>query len=119
MIGNVRIGVSTTGSSGGRVSMRVMHMSRGTPFISAEHDPHLPALQFHLQARSGAGPAWTRCTTSKTTSPSCAGSEYSTKSPPLESPRQILRVTSALEAISEHPPVERPAPVASPDGFAG
>ena len=76
--------------------MRVMHMSRGTPFISAEHEPHLPALQFQRQARSGAGPAWTRCTTSSTTSPSWAGSEYSTKLPPLASPRQTLRVTSAI-----------------------
>ena len=23
-----------------------MHMSRGRPFTSAEHEPHLPALQF-------------------------------------------------------------------------
>ena len=23
-----------------------MHMSRGLPLISAEHEPHLPALQF-------------------------------------------------------------------------
>src|SRR6266513_1447401 len=27
--------------------MRVMHMSRGLPLISAEHEPHFPALQFH------------------------------------------------------------------------
>jgi hypothetical protein len=33
---------------------RLMHMSLGMPLISAEHDPHLPALQFHLTAKSGA-----------------------------------------------------------------
>ena len=29
-----------------------MHMSRGFPFTSAEHEPHFPALQFHRTARS-------------------------------------------------------------------
>jgi len=29
-------------------------MSLGMPLISAEHEPHLPALQFHRSARSGA-----------------------------------------------------------------
>jgi hypothetical protein len=29
-----------------------MHISLGIPLISAEHDPHLPALQFHRQAKS-------------------------------------------------------------------
>jgi hypothetical protein len=32
-----------------------MHMSFGVPLISAEHEPHLPALQFQRTARSGAG----------------------------------------------------------------
>ena len=41
----------------GSVSMRVMHMSRGLPFTSAEHEPHLPALQFQRHARSGASVA--------------------------------------------------------------
>ena len=31
-----------------------MHISRGLPLISAEHEPHLPALQFQRTARSGA-----------------------------------------------------------------
>ena len=31
-----------------------MHISFGMPLISAEHDPHLPALQFQRTARSGA-----------------------------------------------------------------
>ena len=29
-----------------------MHMSLGMPLISAEQEPHLPALQFQRQARS-------------------------------------------------------------------
>ena len=31
-----------------------MHISFGLPLISAEHEPHLPALQFQRTARSGA-----------------------------------------------------------------
>src|ERR1051326_6636662 len=31
-----------------------MHISRGLPLISAEHEPHFPALQFPRTARSGA-----------------------------------------------------------------
>ncbi len=73
MIGNVFIGATVTGSPSGSVSMRVMHISRGSPLISAEHDPHLPALQFQRHARSGAGSAWIRWMTSRTTSPSTAG----------------------------------------------
>jgi hypothetical protein len=57
MIGNVFIGATVTASPSGSVSMRVMHMRRGRPLISAEHDPHLPALQFQRQARSGASEA--------------------------------------------------------------
>src|SRR5437762_2098921 len=37
-----------------------MHMSRGLPLISAEQEPHLPALQFQRTARSLACVAWTR-----------------------------------------------------------
>ena len=73
MIGKVFMGATVTGSPSGSVSMRVMHMRRGRPLISAEHEPHLPALQFQRQARSGAGPAWMRWITSRTTSPSTAG----------------------------------------------
>ena len=36
----------------GQQFSRVMHIRRGFPLISAEHDPHLPALQFHRTARS-------------------------------------------------------------------
>ncbi len=52
-----------------------MHMSFGRPLISAEHDPHFPALQFHRHARSGACSAWILCTASSTTIPS----EYSVR----------------------------------------
>ena len=55
MMGNVRMGATATGSPSGSSSMRVMHIRRGRPLISAEHEPHLPALQFQRQARSGAG----------------------------------------------------------------
>ena len=37
-----------------------MHISFGMPLISAEHEPHLPALQFQRTARSGACCAWMR-----------------------------------------------------------
>ena len=70
MIGNVRIGVTVTVAPTSKVSIRVMHMSRGLPSISALHEPHLPALQFHRQARSGAWVAWMRWMTSSTTMPS-------------------------------------------------
>ncbi len=73
MTGKVRMGATTTGSPAGSSSIRVMHIRRGLPLISAEHEPHLPALQFQRQARSGAGPAWIRWMTSRTTSPSTEG----------------------------------------------
>ena len=68
--GNVRIGSTVTGSFRSSVFSRHMHISLGRPLISAEHDPHLPALQFHRTARSGACSAWMRCTASSTTMPS-------------------------------------------------
>ena len=49
---------------------RVMHIRLGMPLISAEHEPHLPALQFQRTARSGACSAWIWCTASSTTMPS-------------------------------------------------
>ena len=52
VIGKAFIGSTVTGFSSGRSLSRVMHMSLGIPFTSAEHEPHLPALQFHRQARS-------------------------------------------------------------------
>ena len=73
MTGNVRSGVIVTGSSGGSTESRVMHISRGMPLTSAEHEPHFPALQFHLTARSLAWLACARWTASSTTWPSSAG----------------------------------------------
>ena len=68
--GNAFIGWTVTGSSSFSVLRRVMHISRGLPLTSAEQEPHLPALQFHRTARSGAWSAWIRCTASSTTIPS-------------------------------------------------
>jgi hypothetical protein len=70
MSGNAFIGSTVTGSARLIDSSRVMHIRRGLPLISAEHDPHLPALQFHRTARSVACSACTRCTASSTTMPS-------------------------------------------------
>ena len=70
MTGNARIGVIVIVSSSVNVFIRVMHISRGRPLTSALHEPHLPALQFHRTARSGACVAWRRWTMSRTTSPS-------------------------------------------------
>ena len=67
--GNACIGSTVTGSSSGSSFSRVMHMSRGLPFTSAEHEPHLPALQFQRTARSFACSAWIWWTASSTTMP--------------------------------------------------
>ena len=68
--GKVRIGSTFTGSSRSIEFRRLMHISRGLPLISAEHEPHLPALQFQRHARSGACSAWIWWTASSTTMPS-------------------------------------------------
>ena len=70
MTGNVRIGVIVSVSAGSKIDIRVMQPSRGRPLISMEHEPHLPALQFHRIARSDACVACSLCSTSRTTSPS-------------------------------------------------
>src|SRR5215210_5397518 len=70
IIGNAFIGCSKTGLSRLRSLRRVMHMSFGIPFISAEQEPHLPALQFQRTARSFAFSACIWCTASKTIIPS-------------------------------------------------
>src|SRR5687767_15437502 len=67
--------------------MRVMHRSRGLPLISAEQEPHLPALQFHRTARSGACSAWMAWTASRTTMPSPAATSYSFRPPASRVPR--------------------------------
>ncbi len=58
MTGKVRIGDTVIVSVSSNVDIRVMHISRGRPLISALHDPHLPALQFQRTAMS---PAWVAC----------------------------------------------------------
>ena len=44
------MGSTVTGSERSSWFRRVMHINRGLPLTSAEHDPHLPALQFHRTA---------------------------------------------------------------------
>src|SRR5207237_9891914 len=68
--GNARIGSMVTGSLRSSSLRRVMHRRRGWPLISAEHDPHLPALQFQRTARSLAVSAWIWWMASSTTMPS-------------------------------------------------
>src|SRR5688500_15139197 len=94
MTGNVFTGETRISSPASNVFIRVMHMSFGWPLISALHDPHLPALQFHRTARSGACVAWMRCTTSRTTIPSSVGTLKSTNAPPELSPRRPFMRTS-------------------------
>ena len=50
--GNAFIGSIVTGLARFSWFSRVMHISRGCPFTSAEHEPHFPALQFQRTARS-------------------------------------------------------------------
>src|SRR3989442_13596923 len=50
--GKAFIGSIVTGFVRSMSLNRLMHMSRGSPLISAEHEPHLPALQFQRHARS-------------------------------------------------------------------
>jgi hypothetical protein len=69
-MGNVRSGVTVIVSLSSNVDIRVIQLSRGFPLISIEQDPHLPALQFQRQARSGSCVACSRWITSRTTSPS-------------------------------------------------
>ena len=69
MTGNAFIGSTVIGSSSGRWSSRVLHISRGRPFTSALHEPHLAALQFQRTARSGAWLRWISSTASSTTIP--------------------------------------------------
>src|SRR5579884_3271646 len=49
--GNVFIGRTVIGPSGSS-STRVLQSSTGRPLTSAEHEPHLAALQFQRTARS-------------------------------------------------------------------
>src|SRR4030095_16832067 len=69
ILGNALIGSTVTGLSRGNEFKRVIHISLGLPLISAEQEPHLPALQFHLAAMSFAWSAWIRWMASRTTIP--------------------------------------------------
>ena len=77
-----------------------MHISRGLPLISAEHEPHLPALQFQRTARSLACSAWTRCTASSTTMPSLTSVGIVAERALLRSPRQMRKVAFGMIALS-------------------
>ncbi len=81
-------------SSGVKTDMRVMHISRGRPLISAEHEPHLPASQFQRTAGSGTWVAWSRWMTSRTTSPPSTSTVKSSRPPPRASPRHTLKRAS-------------------------
>src|SRR5262245_57182044 len=80
-----------------------MHISRGRPLISALHEPHLPALQFHRTARSPACVAWTRWIASSTTSPVSTSTSKSWRSPPDWSPRhsRMFRVYAISVSLLE------------------
>ena len=90
--GKARIGVTVIVSVRSKTDIRVMHISRGRPLISALHEPHLPALQFQRTARSGAWVAWRRWMMSSTTSPS------------LHLDREVLQVP-AVRVAPPHPEV--------------
>src|SRR5947209_2592352 len=77
-----------------------MHISFGEPLISAEQDPHFPALQFQRTARSLACLAWISCTASSTTIPSTTSVVKSTNRPSPFSPRQILNVRELCSALA-------------------
>src|SRR2546422_11541961 len=73
-----------------------MHINRGRPLISAEHEPHFPALQFQRTARSGACSAWILWTASRTTIPSPASRPYSCSAPEPRVPRKIRKRRCSL-----------------------
>ena len=68
--GKALMGSTVMGWSSGNSLIRAMHISLGMPLISAEQEPHLPALQFQRQARSLACLAWIWWMASRTTMPS-------------------------------------------------
>src|SRR5690349_8872752 len=94
------MGWTTIGASRGSSSIRVLHMSLGRPFTSAEQEPHLAALQFQRTARSGARWPWMWWIASRTTMPSSTGTRYSFSSPPEASPRKTCITASATRPSS-------------------
>ena len=75
--GNARMGSTVMASSAGKSDRRVLHIRLGRPLTSAEHEPHLAALQFQRAARSGCTFCWIQWMASSTTMPSPAGTMYS------------------------------------------
>jgi hypothetical protein len=90
--GNARIGSTVTGAVRSSSLRRVMHISRGTPLISAEQDPHFPALQFQRTARSVALSVWIWRMASSTTIPSDTLVVYGCCCPDVPAPRQTWKV---------------------------
>src|SRR5262249_40836462 len=81
--GKLLMGSTTTGLPSGSSFIRVIHMSLGIPLISAEQDPHFPALQFHLTLRSFACSAWFLWMASRPTMPSEISVVYFSTPPSL------------------------------------
>src|SRR5438552_6032596 len=99
--GKVFIGSTVTGLSSGSSLSLVMHISRGMPLISAEHDPHLPALQFQRTAISFAWSAWILCTASRTTMPSEISVVYLKNFPSSAVPRHMEKVADVIFAAPQ------------------
>src|SRR3989442_81881 len=94
--GKLFMGSIVTGRSNGSWLSLVIHISRGIPLISAEHEPHLPALQFQRTARSLACSAWILWTASRTTIPSEISVVYLKNLPSAAVPRHIEKVADAI-----------------------
>src|SRR5438034_5367293 len=54
--GKLFMGSIVTGRSNGSWLSLVIHINRGIPLISAEHEPHLPASRFNKPPRRSAFP---------------------------------------------------------------
>src|SRR4030088_345766 len=93
------MGITTMGSSLGSSSMRVLQVSRGRPFTSAEQEPHFPALQFQRTAKSGAWCAWMWWSASSTTIPGARGTRYVAGCPPSRFPRNTSKIASAIAIL--------------------
>src|SRR5713101_4176077 len=94
--GKAFTGATVTGLSSDRSLSRVMHISLGNPLISAEQEPHLPALQFQRSAKSLACSAWIWCIARSTHIPSETSVLYSCCPKPLRSPRKPLSVAVGI-----------------------
>src|SRR6185369_13196436 len=97
MCGKDFMGSTVMGRVRSSSSRRVMHMRRGLPLISAEQEPHLPALQFQRQASVGADSAWIWWMASRTTMPSVTMVEKSLKAADSRWPDQTRKVAGVPE----------------------